>query len=201
MDFKSIISNITWFVSKFISRICRPEPAITDAEVVNIKSILKNGDCLVSRVDYELSNVVEKLLTGSFWNHAALYSNGYVYEAVTGGVRKVSLEKFCYMKDGIGLCRLPGSDWTVEQINSMVKFCEDQSGEPYDFSFEWGTTTKWYCSKLVFMAWKAAGAKELDAIQSINAFGLRKVIPQNMWDSIVQIKRYGVALLSNESQK
>jgi uncharacterized protein YycO len=201
MDVKTIISNATWFISKIISKICRPECGISDEDVQDIRSRIKNGDCLVTRVDYELSNVVEKLLAGSYWNHAAIYLDGYMYEAVTGGVRKISFERFCYMKDGIGLCRLQGPDWTTPQIDTITKFCANQFGEGYDYSFDWSTSAKWYCSKYVFMAWEAGGATNLEAIHSINTLGLRKVIPQNLWDSTIQLKRYGVALLSNESQE
>jgi uncharacterized protein YycO len=187
MVVQSIIINLTWRVSKFISKISKPEPRVSDKNFKIIKNEIKNGDVLVSRVEWELSNVAEKILTGSFWGHAAIYFDGWVYEATTKGVRKISLEMFCFRKDSLGLGRLQGSDWTDDQCSLMISFLNDQLGDSYDFSFSWGIEKKWYCSKLVFFAWDQAKAEEAEAIDSMNTFGLKKVTPQNIWDSVVQV--------------
>lgn len=189
--FKLFITKLTGIMAKITSKVARPEFIIEDVDVEKIRANLKNGDALVSRVNYELSNIAEYLLTGSFWGHAAIYLNGYIYEAVTGGVRKITLEKFCYTKDGVGICRLQGSDWTPEQVVDMLEFCESQKGEPYDFTLDWGTTNKWYCSKLVYFAWNTGKVTETEAIDSINTLGLKKIAPQNVWDSTVQILKCG----------
>ena len=189
--FKSFMTKLTGFLAKAVSKVARPELIIEDADVAKIRANLKNGDALVTRVNFELSNEIEKFLTGSFWGHVGIYLDGHVYEAVTGGVRKVTLEKFCYIKDGIGLCRLQGSDWTPEQVAGMVEFCEAQHGEPYDFSLDWGPTNKWYCSKLVYFAWNIGKVTETEAIESINLLGLKKIAPQNVWDSTVQVLKCG----------
>jgi uncharacterized protein YycO len=186
-----ILEFITKPITKAISLVARPEFIIDDVDVAKIKANLKNGDALVSRVNYELSNGVEKLLMGSFWGHSAIYLNGYIYEAVTGSVRKTSLEKFCFTKDGVGVCRLPGSDWTDIQIRDMVSFCEEQLGEPYDFSFNWGRVDRWYCSKLVYFAWDIGKAIETEAIESINSLGTKKIAPHNIWNGAIKVLQVG----------
>jgi uncharacterized protein YycO len=178
-------------LSRLVSRIARPELIISDFDFFALKPIIKNGDCLVSRVDYQLSNVIEKILTGSFYGHAAIYLNGFVYEASTHGVRKISLAKFCYTKDGIGLCQLPGPDWTEDQCDKMFDFLEAQMGEPYDYSFDWDTDARWYCSKLVYLAWAHAHAKDVEAISVTEELSKRVITPQNIWNSTLKIETYG----------
>lgn len=51
------------------TRIAHPPSAITDEQLVKMKSILKPGDLLVSRSDYYLSNA----FLGGFWPHGILY--------------------------------------------------------------------------------------------------------------------------------
>ena len=192
MRLDTIISNLTATLSHAISKVCRPEPAITDQDFENISSLLQNGDCIVSRTSYELSNVVEHLLTGSFWGHAAIYLNGWVYEATTYGVRAISLERFVYMKDAVGVCRVPGLEWTEKQLYDMQKFCDSKIGANYDYSLSWGKRKKWYCSKLVFMAWQMGDAKADEAIKAVMFLGMKKVTPQNIWDSVTDITQRGV---------
>lgn len=193
MSFTSIISNITWDLSQACSKISKPEPIINDADVASIRLLIKDGDAICSRVEWEFSNLAEKILTGSFWGHTAIYLDGFIYEATTKGVRKITLEMFCYRKDALGLGRLQGSDWTPEQCAKMKTFLEAQIGAGYDFSFSWGLLKKWYCSKLVYFAWNQANAIETNAIQSMSTFGLKKVTPQNIWDSIIQLLKCGSA--------
>lgn len=188
---QSFVSKLTGLVASAISKVCKPEPIIQDSDVSDIASKIQPGDLLVSRTDYELSNVVEKLLTGSFWGHAAIYLDGYVYEAVTKGVRKTSLEKFCYTKDAVGLGRLPGPAWTPDQLAAMKAFCESKISEPYDYSLIWGTMRKWYCSKLVYFAWKTGAPKDVAAIQTTDELDMIKITPQNVWNSCQQIQAFG----------
>ena len=187
----AFLSWLTAQVTYAISKFCRPDIIIVDSDVQIIKSLLKDGDCLVTRLDYELSNVFEGLFTGSFYGHAAIYLNGYIYESVTQGVRKVSVEKFCYTKDGIGLCRLPGADWTPEQVEVMQSFCENQLGDAYDYSLSWGIFKKWYCAKLVYFVWAEADPKDIGAIHVSEILSTEKVTPQDIWDSAVKIKTFG----------
>ena len=187
-----ILSNVTAVLSDFISKLCRPELVIQDKDVYEIKAIIKSGDILCTRLDYELSNVVEKWLTGSFYGHAAIYLNGKVYEAGTKGVRCTSLEMFCYMKDGIGVGRIKGANWSESQINEMEWFCKKQLGDKYDYSFSWGAFRKWYCSKLVYMAIKHVAPTMVKSIPVSDYLGQEKVPPQNLWNGIEHVGQWGV---------
>jgi uncharacterized protein YycO len=188
-----ILRNFIAFITQAISKVSKPEPQINDADVSLLKFFLKNGDCLITRTDYELSNFCEKLLTGSFYGHAAIYLNGWVYEATTTGVRRVSLEKFAFSKDGIALCRLQGPDWTKEQIDKMEQFCFAQLGKPYDYSIDWGSTISWFCSKLVYFAFQKGQAKDLSAIETTETLGLMEITPQNLFNSLFTVACLGVA--------
>lgn len=191
MKIQILISNIAGKIAKVISKVCRPEAVIDDEMFKQLKAQLRNGDCLVTRTDWEFSNWVEKVLTGSFYGHAAIYLNGVIFEATTKGVREISLERFCFMRDGIGLARLPGPDWTEDQISKMEKFCIEQMGEPYDFSFSWATDAKWYCSKYVLNAWRMGGAEDATAILAVQMLGQPRILPEDIWNKTHQIAKYG----------
>ena len=51
------------------TRISNPSPAITDEQMLDMKSHLKPGDILIERTDYFLSNA----FLGGFWTHGILY--------------------------------------------------------------------------------------------------------------------------------
>jgi len=192
MSFKSILSNVTADITRFISKFARPEPIIVDADYNDIARMIKDGDCLVTRTEWELSNIMEKILTGSFYGHAAIYIGGMVYEASIHGVRKLSLAKFCFMKDGIGLGRLQGPDWTEEQLSDMVEFLEKQLGDEYDFSLSWGKMKKWYCSKLVYFAWQKGKPMDTKAMSVTHTLGTKEVTPQDIWNSVLKECTRGV---------
>ncbi len=173
--------------AQWVSKIHRPATIINDSHVAALKAVLKDGDVIASATKYELSNI---FLPG-FYGHAALYLNGMIYEAVTTGVRVSTLEHFCFKKDGLILLRLHGPDWTPEQVSIMEEFCKDQVGEPYDYSFDWGTYEKWYCSKLVLFAFKIAAPESSSAVDTMKVLGDTQVSPHNLVESLLHIAKYG----------
>lgn len=184
---RNLIRPILATIAAWVSRIRRPETLINDAHVADLKTKLVNGDVLVSAIKYEFSN----LFLPGFYSHAALYIDGLVYEAVTTGVRVSTLEYFCFKKDGVAILRLQGPDWTREQLDLMKEFCEDQVGEPYDYSFDWGAQEKWYCSKLVLFAFKIASPENTGAIDTMKVLGDTQVSPHNLVESLLHIAKYG----------
>lgn len=192
MQIKEFILDLSATLTRLISKISKPEPSITDQIVDDILANLKDGDAVCTRTDYELSNFFEKIFFKSFYGHVAIYIKGHFYEAVTkDGVRKVSVNRLCLTKDHLGHCRLPGPDWTNEQISIMHQFLEDQLNEGYDYSFNYGTTEKWYCSKLVYFAWSVASPETYEAISAKKILGEKRIMPQDIWNSTKQIKQYG----------
>jgi len=175
---------------KFISRISVSERRMSDAEMRDLKLVVKDGDCLVTRCDWEFSNVLEWVFTGAFYGHAAIYINGKIYEATTKGVRCISLEKFFFEKDYVGLCRLPGEDWTSSQLVDIESFLVRQINEPYDFSLSWNPTDKWYCSKLVYFAWRAGKPIGVDVIRVARTLGKTLITPHDLWSTLIKVKNF-----------
>lgn len=188
MDFlKNIITRAFAVIAQWVGKVHFPGKIINDEHVAALKADLKNGDVIASATKYELSNI----FIPGFYGHAAIYLNGKIYEAVTSGVRVSTLEHFCFKKDGLILLRLHGPDWTEEQISLMEEFCADQIGEPYDYSFDWGSYEKWYCSKLVLFAFKIAAPENSSAVNTMKVLGQTQVSPQNLVESLIKIRKYG----------
>lgn len=184
---RDLIEPYAAMAGKWVSGIRRPATIINDEHVIALKALLIEGDVLASCTKYEFSNA----FIPGFYTHAAIYLDGSIYEAVTGGVRKSSLEHFCFKKDGIALLRLQGPDWTPEQLVTMKKFVTEQLGEPYDFEFEWGPIEKWYCSKLVLFTFQEAAPESASAIKTVKILGEKNVTPQNLVESLDIIGKFG----------
>jgi len=196
MSEESVKDEVLGTIIEGVAKLAVPEPMITDDDVAAVKSLLLPGDCIVTRRNYELSNAGEKILTKSFWGHATWYlGDGIllpIYEAVTkDGFRRVSLERLCFTKDAIGICRLPGSPWTQDQIAQMKAFADTMLGFTYDFSMDWQLNHQVYCSEAVIKIWEQGNAQEADAVKTTTDLGQMVRSPQNIWDSTVQIKQFG----------
>ena len=175
-------------VAKFVSFFKRPETIICENDVEMIRDLIEDGDALFSRTEWELSNFG---LPG-FYKHAAIYLNGRVYQAITKGVSSCSLDAFMYKKDGVALARVPGPEWTQDQILSMLIFVREQLGEAYDYSFSWDTFSSWYCSKLVMFAYKTAKPESVDAIKTMTVLGEKTLSPQDMFESMEYVAKVGL---------
>ena len=175
-------------IAILVSKIKRPDPQISSADVDIIRHWIRPGDALFSRTEWELSNFG---LPG-FYKHAAIWTGKEVWEATTKGVYPKSLEEFCFKKDGVAVGRLAGPDWTVGQLNTILCFLEDQLGEPYDFSFSWATYAKWYCSKLVLRAYQEAEPTSIEAIKTMRVLGETEISPQDLCDSLHMVVRVGI---------
>ena len=168
-------------ISKFISLFSIPERKMDDLELEQLKAFIIDGDCLVSRSDYELSNI---FMPGE-WKHVALYYKGHVYESVTGGVRKTPIEEFFYKKDQIGLCRLHKEiDFSL-----AIPFLDSTIGMPYDWSFS-GKNDKYYCSELAYKAYSLVDETFTKTFISSYYFGEMVIRPTDMWKNLIQIKRW-----------
>lgn len=144
MNLRSKLLDFLIPVSKFIAKISRPEMCIRTEHYENIVLKISDGDCVVSRTNWELSNY---LLPG-YWKHCGIYLGGYVYESTTHGVRKVLLSEFCFKKDVIGISR-PNFDL---DLNGADIYLERTLGKGYDWAFSWmeNTSDAWYCSEYVY---------------------------------------------------
>ena len=144
---KKLLSLIVPPIAKFIALFHKPDDITTSSDYEQLRSIIRNGDILVSRTDWELSN----LIMPGYWKHCAVYKDGYVYEAVTKqGVRKILVEEFFFKKDHIGLCR--NSDYlpSEDDLSHGFKFLDSELGESYNWSFELDVNNKNCCSQLAY---------------------------------------------------
>lgn len=167
---------------KFIALFHLPVLETTDEEFLELKSLIRDGDSLVSRTDWEFSNLFE----AGEWKHAAVYFDGYVYEAVTTGVRKSLLEDFFFRKDHVGLCRC--EEFKKDLSDKGLDFLKAQIGLPYDWSFSLASKNAYYCAELVF------GFLQVTAqvnVSMTDYFGQEVVSPTDIWNSLTQIKRWG----------
>ena len=144
-----------------------------------IKSIVKNGDTLLS---YESWRLTAPFIPGEY-KHAAIYLDGKVYEALDVGVRKVSLERFVLTKDLIAICR-PDFELMLN-YSAMIEAAEAYLGLPYDYQFSSHDQKAFYCSELCLnvydIGFKANTGVETD-IELRNRLGKMTIVPQDFYD-------------------
>jgi len=137
---KSLLLSFVTQIQKIAQMIGKPEPLITDEQYFLIKKEISEGDVLLSRENYRLT----ALFIPGRWKHAAIYSNGYIYEAIKEGVKKTSLERFILSKDH--LCHLkPMFAFHQSFINPYLNL---QVGKKYDYNFNTSDQEAFYCSEL-----------------------------------------------------
>lgn len=177
-------------LSIFISKIHRPPSKITGAEYERALNTIKDGDVLLSRDDWAFSN----LAIPGFWKHAAVYYSGYVFEAVTHGVRKIRFDEWMYKKDYVGITR-PQYVFEPEEVNRGVEFLNLCIGDndQYDFTMSMGDVVgkgvdlgaikNWYCSKYCYGFYKSMDSKFTDEFTIRETLGEPTVTPQDYWDA------------------
>lgn len=169
-------------LAKFTSKLKQPDPAINDAVMMTIKTLIKDGDCLVSRTSWQFTN----LLMPGFYKHAAVYLNGWVYEASTGeGVRKVSLEEFCFKKDFVGLCRYQEMDAELVQVS--YGYLENKLGKSYDWDLYLSDNDKFYCSELCFYLYCLCFGDFAKRFKPSKYLGKEVIRPTDLWINLKQI--------------
>lgn len=154
----------------------KPEPLVTDEQYFAIRSKIKDGDVLLSKENYRLTS----LFIPGKWKHAAIYSEGYVYEAVKEGVRKITIERFVFSKDQIGLIT-PKFKFHAFLLKA---FLDHQLGKEYDYDFNTSSQASFYCSELCYAGLKSAyvseDGKEL-GIVPMERLGHSTVTPEDLY--------------------
>lgn len=180
MDFITrLLIKVLTKVQKIIQKLSKPEPKITDSDMKTIRSIINPGDTLLS---YESWRLTAPFIPGQY-KHAAIYLNGYVYEALDVGVRKVSLERFVLTKDLIAICR-PDFELILNYY-AMIETAESYLGLPYDYQFSSHDTKAFYCSELCLNLYNAgfkANTGKDTGIELRNRLGKMTIIPQDFYD-------------------
>lgn len=128
------------------------------------------------------SVVIARLGGSRRFSHCMLIHDGLAYEAtMMHGTRIVQVKK---AMEGVAFYQ----DMTVEvpNLTKAIEFGASQAGKKYDFfgafgipflaSEDWGDSSKWWCSELVFAMLGAGGLWVLDpAVQ-------KRVTPQDLLD-------------------
>lgn len=146
-------------IQKLLQRIGRQEAKITAEAVETIRNLVEDGDTLLC---YESGRPTSALIKGKY-NHAVIYYNGKIYEAVgdkwvyengvrknIGGVREVDLIKWLYQVDGVALIR-PDLPKHIRQ--AAGKNAPKYVGIGYDYVFQYGGE-KVYCSELEYLCYR-----------------------------------------------
>lgn len=114
------------------------------------------------------SLVIARCSGSRFFSHVVAIIGDRAYEAsMTGGCRAVAIDEV--MK---GVVQYQDMKVWVPDLEKAVAFGEEQNGRAYDFwgamgipllkSDEWGDTSSWWCSELVFALLMAGGTILLD---------------------------------------
>jgi hypothetical protein len=181
-----LILSIIPPVAKVMAIIKQPDPAMDDLSLLALKSLIKDGDCLVSRTDWQLTN----LFMPGEWKHSAIYLRGFVYEASSkDGVRKVSLEEFFFKKDHVGLCRY--TEFTPEMSEIGFEFMEKRLGSLYDWSLIVSNNGKYYCSELCFYFNSLCFSDFTQKFVPSTYLGKEVIRPTDLWKNLVIIGKWG----------
>jgi hypothetical protein len=178
------ILAIAIFIEKLIEKFHKPDCLMTWADVEATQAHVKNGDVVLSYTEWELSNY---FIPGPY-KHAAVYFDGYVYEAVTTGVRKVIWAEWVLKKDKVAIaspCCTP-----LTKLEEGKKFLEEQLGEPYQYNFlDIKSSDAWFCSLYVyeFLCTAAPGFEEIFTLRK--TFGEMTVTPSDFWHATDKIKQ------------
>lgn len=157
-----------------------PEPKISEKFVIEAKAKLQDGDILLSREDWKLTNP----FVPGFWGHAAIYRDGRVIEAIGIGVRSDDFYRWAYGKDHIAVLRPVGVSSAVRYIAATI--ARDQIGAFYDYKFD-PSTKAFYCSELVTHSYTIATDGSFD-FKLREFWGVLTSTPQDFYNAIADIK-------------
>ncbi|ASJ02642.1 hypothetical protein A3L09_04890 [Thermococcus profundus] len=145
---------------------------------------LKPGDIVIGH------NPVSSIIIPGYWTHTGMiayydyYANDWVVVEAwdnPSAVRLVYLSDFMRRYDTLAVLRVNTNDYVRQ---NAVYFALQQLGKPYD----WGWYTKqvygdsYYCSELVWAAYKAVGGPDIDDHPGFYLKYLYGVAPQEVYD-------------------
>lgn len=159
-----------------------PEPAIRSGFVNKLIPLLEDGDLLLSREEWRLTNP----FIAGFWGHAAVYHQGQVIEAVGniykrkgwrwvrtgGGVIATDVFQWLYQKDHACARRAHLIDNGVR--SQIGLWAWRQKGKGYDYCF-WKGTKTFYCSELFVWAY--------NMVASVLKFQKATITPEDLYKS------------------
>jgi hypothetical protein len=137
----------------------RPESPAVDTAVTamwtsEIRGVARDGDWILTRSYYAVSDAIAKIAPGEDLSHASIYDakRGTVIESIGSGVREIPLENLVARNHYMIIVR--PSDMTATEQTESVARARTKLGLPFDYAGGIGfdDPDKWYCSELVWWA-------------------------------------------------
>jgi len=137
----------------------RPENSTVDTAVTamwthEIQSVARDGDWILTRSYYAVSDAIAKIAPGEDLSHASIYDaqRGTVIESIGSGVREIPLANLVARNHYMIVVR-PSNMTAAEQTESVAR-ARTKLGLPFDYAGGIGfdDPDKWYCSELVWWA-------------------------------------------------
>jgi hypothetical protein len=137
----------------------RPENTQVDTAVTamwthEIETTARDGDWILSRSYYAVSDAIATIAPGEDLSHASIYDakRGTVIESIGTGVREIPLENLVSRNHYLIVVR-PSNMTAAEQTDSVAR-ARTKLGLPFDYAGGIGfdNPDKWYCSELVWWA-------------------------------------------------
>lgn len=173
-------------LEKFISIFKKPECKTTTAQYLDLLSKIQDNDVLFSKTNWEVSNLG---IPGPY-KHIAVYRAGLVYEAVTEGVRAVSLAEWFFKKDNVGVGRY-SMVLTADQLSSGLGFLQSQVGDPYQYDFAVFGRKSYFCSAYWYAYMESMVTNFSSLFPKNLMFGLvPSLSPSDCWKKMVTVIEY-----------
>ena len=184
-------------LEKLMTKFRKPDCLITQVHVDSLKREIQDGDFLFERCDYMISNL---FIPGPY-KHIALYYKGYIYEAVTEGVRRLEVDEWMFKKDHVGLGRQPFFQPTEEVMDRGERFLKKHvdKGEKYQYDFIIPSSINkpyssrwhaWFCSEFVY-GWCMASCPDFEERCPLpKVLGQKKMTPDDFWNRIMPVMTF-----------
>ncbi len=137
----------------------RPDDTTADAAITKmwsaeIRKVARDGDWILSRSYYIVSDGIVTLTPGEDLSHASIYDakRDTIIESIGSGVREIPLEQLIGRNHYVIVVRPTGM--TAADESEALARARSVVGAPYDIGGMFGLETpgKFYCSELVFWA-------------------------------------------------
>ena len=187
-------------IEKAIAMISKREPRINAAHLDSMKSLIQDGDLLFDRCDvYWMSNLFSNAFIPGEFKHVAVYYKGWVFEAVTEGVRAVRLDEWALKKDHVGIGRQPYFKYEEKNLERGYNFLKKQIGKKYEYDFiipsilGRGNSKRmkaWFCSEYVYgyMLACCPGFEKMLPMKQV--LGEKVMTPEDFWNNIMPVATY-----------
>lgn len=184
-------------LERLITVFSKPECITTTEQYVDLMCKIKEGDILFSRVYYELSNGIE--IGGKYYlgipgpyKHVAVYIDGMVYEAVTAGVRCVSLAEWFFKKDCVGVARCSAFNNNSDKRAAGLEFLKSCIGDQYQYDFVQFSRKKYFCSAYWYSYMQAMQGDDFNNWFKIPMLlGLVPYLtPNDIWNKLDKVVQY-----------